>query len=93
MERKFLVHERCDDVGVAVKDISPGETVEGIVLEDHTTVMITAKEPIAFGHKIALYDIAAGSEIKRYGASIGIATQPICKGAHVHVHNVRSARC
>jgi len=44
----------------------------------------------ADGHKYALRDIAAGENIIKYGLPIGHATEPIAKGAHVHVHNVKT---
>ena len=36
------------------------------------------------------YDIAAGADIVKYGARIGIATRAIGRGQHVHVHNMKS---
>jgi hypothetical protein len=41
-------------------------------------------------HKIARRAIAPGETIRKYGMPIGIATQGIAPGAHVHVHNIRS---
>jgi len=93
MRRRFLVHERRDNVGVAVDDIGAGEYVEGMLMEDGSVLAVQALEPISFGHKIALRDISAGAEVTRYDSCIGIATQPISKGEHVHIHNVKSARC
>jgi altronate hydrolase len=40
------------------------------------------------GHKISLYEIRAGQEVRRYGQIIGFATQPIRPGEHVHTHNL-----
>jgi altronate hydrolase len=45
-------------------------------------------EPIPRGHKFALVDIAAGATVFKYGAPIGMATEDICSGAHVHLHNL-----
>ena len=42
------------------------------------------------GHKYALWDIAAGENIIKYGNPIGHATQEIHKGDHVHSHNVKT---
>jgi len=47
--------------------------------------------PIPMAHKIARHAIAAGETILKYGMPIGIATQDIAAGAHVHIHNIRSA--
>ena len=42
------------------------------------------------GHKYALYDIAEGENVIKYGMPIGHATCAIKKGEHVHVHNVKT---
>jgi hypothetical protein len=45
---------------------------------------------IGIGHKVARRDIATGEKILKYGAIIGSATQPIARGAHIHLHNLAS---
>lgn len=52
------------------------------------TVIAAADLPL--GHKVARRAIAVGEKILKYGAPIGVATQEIAAGAHVHTHNVRS---
>jgi len=47
-------------------------------------------EKIAPGHKVALRDIAAGDAVIKFGARIGHASQPIKRGAWVHLHNLAS---
>ena len=49
---------------------------------------VVAREPIPAGHKIALWDIADGEVVERYGQSIGRAKQPIAAGSHIHTHNL-----
>lgn len=44
---------------------------------------------VPFGHKVALRPIAAGEAVVKYGVAIGVATESIPAGAHVHVHNCR----
>src|SRR5262245_32696339 len=51
-----------------------------------------AAEPIPRGHKIALRAIHAGDRVIKYGSPIGTASSEIAAGAHVHTHNVASAR-
>lgn len=51
---------------------------------------LSAIESIACGHKIALDAIPAGSPVVKFGAPIGCATQPIARGAWVHLHNLAS---
>ncbi len=45
---------------------------------------------ITSGHKYALCDIKAGEPVIKYGFPIGSATCDICKGDHVHTHNVKT---
>ncbi len=45
-------------------------------------------ERIPAGHKAALRDYQPGDAVRRYGQVIGIATQPIAAGSHIHVHNI-----
>ncbi|MDA9009929.1 SAF domain-containing protein [bacterium] len=37
------------------------------------------------GHKIALTEITSGEEIIKYGRVIGLVTQDIQRGEHVHM--------
>ena len=42
------------------------------------------------GHKVATADIAAGTDIIKYGQPIGVATADIAAGQPVHAHNLRT---
>ncbi len=70
-----------DDVAVLLSDAPAGAMAAGVAL----------LEPVATGHKVALRAIAAGAPVRKYGFPFGIATKAIPAGAHVHVHNVKSA--
>lgn len=87
----FLVHHDGDMVGVAVRDLEPGR-VEGGYLRTPKSVSIQLKHAVPLGHKLALLDIAEGSDVIEYGQRVGTATAPISTGDYVHVHNIRSAR-
>ena len=58
------------------------------------TVTINEKDNVcvdlATGHKIALYDIPAGSDIIKYGFPIGVATSDISKNEKVHTNNMKT---
>lgn len=43
------------------------------------------------GHKLALCDIKSGEKVVKYGFPIGVASQDIKKGEHVHTHNLKTA--
>ena len=70
-----------DDVAVMLSDAAAGTVAAGV----------TFLEPIAKGHKVAVRSITAGAKVRKYGFPFGIATADIPAGAHVHVHNVKSA--
>ncbi len=92
MKPQFLVHDKKDDVGVAVVDIKSGEKLTGSCLEDGSNVTIEAKDTIPLGHKIALKAFKKDENVTKYGVIIGHAIQAITPGQHVHVHNVKSNR-
>jgi len=42
--------------------------------------------------KVALKDMAVGDTVIKYGVDIGKVVQPIAKGQHAHVHNIKTKR-
>jgi altronate hydrolase len=73
---------RSDDVAVALRPISAGETIEV------DGAQVVALEAIPHGHKVAVEGIAAGTSVRKFGWPIGRATGDIVAGAHVHSHNL-----
>ncbi|MFT4089748.1 MAG: UxaA family hydrolase [Asticcacaulis sp.] len=51
---------------------------------------VTASDSIEVGHKVARHDLKTGEKIIKYGAPIGSMTADAPKGAHVHMHNMKS---
>jgi len=84
--QNFLKINDNDNVVVALQEIPAGTT---ITLEDGLTV--TATEDIPAGHKMAIKDIAEGSEVIKYGYRIGNAKEAIKTGSWIHTHNVKTA--
>ena len=84
--KKMLIMDPRDNVGVLLEDAGPGDLCFCGNLE------CTAKESIAFGHKIALADLPSGTTVLKYRHKIGYATAPISKGTWVHRHNIESER-
>jgi altronate dehydratase len=78
-----------DNVVTVVEAASAGDTIE--FRSPEGACRITAGDPIPFGHKIAIVDIAPGEKVVKYNETIGTASQAIGAGQHVHAHNVRSA--
>lgn len=89
----FIVHAAADSVGVVViEDVKAGSILIGWEMERDRTIRLMAIDPVPLGHKIALTDIKKGETITKYGHDIGQATLAIAKGAHAHVHNLRTKR-
>jgi altronate hydrolase len=84
LERTVVRLDPSDPVGLARTDLEPGAAVEV------DGQRLTIRDTVARGHKLAVTDIPAGSEVRKYGHPIGLATQDIRAGDHVHGHNLRS---
>ena len=91
MAPDFLVHEPGDSVGVAVKDLDPGQ-LTGYFLVGEVTVTVDGLNEVTLGHKVAFTELSVGQDVIEYGVRVGVTTEGIAKGAYAHVHNVRSAR-
>lgn len=79
-----------DNVATALRDLVAGEEIVVGVLD--RSVPVRVRQSIPFGHKLALTDIPAGTDILKYGEVMGRATQEIPAGAHAHIHNIESLR-
>lgn len=69
-----------DNVAVALVDIAAGATVAGEEL--------SLADDVPAGHKFALQRIAAGEVVRKFGQVIGVATETIEAGRHVHTFNL-----
>ena len=49
---------------------------------------VTVSGLVPPGHKVATRNIAPGEPVRRYDQIIGVATQAIAAGEHVHTHNL-----
>lgn len=74
----------ADNVGVVIRDLRPGRD---IMVDD---LRIAVRDPIPFGHKIALLPIEPGAAVIKFGVPIGKAKMAIERGEHVHIHNIAS---
>lgn len=73
-----------DNVGVVTTDVRPGISLK---IENRE---LPIRDPIPFGHKIALIPIPVGAKIIKFGVPIGRAKIAIQAGEHVHIHNIES---
>lgn len=74
-----------DNIAVALRTLEEGEEVN---ISDSIEKVITLKN-IPYGHKVAVNKIKKGDKIIKYGEYMGVSTEEIDIGEHVHVRNVR----
>jgi (2R)-sulfolactate sulfo-lyase subunit alpha len=92
MKHGILMHEFHDDVGVAVQDLKKGSRAGAVTLEGKVVGTIKLLRDIPLGHKVAMRDLPKDKPVLKYGRPIGKAIESIAKGAHVHVHNLKTLR-
>jgi altronate hydrolase len=70
----------ADDVLIARRQLIGGEhlAAEGV----------TVQGLIPPGHKVAARALPAGTPVRRYNQVIGVTTQDVAAGAHLHTHNL-----
>lgn len=73
-----------DNVLIIATSLSAGDSV---TIDGETVTLETA---LSLGHKLAARAIAEGETVLKYNFPIGVATEAIPAGGHVHVHNMRS---
>ncbi|MCR2833168.1 UxaA family hydrolase [Parerythrobacter lacustris] len=82
--RCWLCHAD-DTVAIALEPLARGQ---GVSIAGRRTVLL---DDIPKGHKFALIDHRRGEPVLRYGEQIGLTTQAVRTGAHVHSHNLATA--
>ena len=88
-----LLHDPKDSVAVVVVEgVKAGMTLTGLILDEDRTITLPCVQDIPLGHKVALKDMAVGDTVYKYGADIGRVVAPIARGAHAHVHNIKTKR-
>jgi altronate dehydratase len=84
--KSVLIISDRDNVATALEPLAAGRRL------DVRGALLTVRDAIPSGHKVALTPIPAGGAVVKYGSPIGMATAEITAGAHVHTHNVSSNR-
>ncbi len=81
-----VIHLHPDDnVAIAKVPLQPGAA---LAQNGDSAFAIALRQAIPSGHKVAVQEIPLGDPVRRYGRTIGFATQPILPGDHVHTHNL-----
>lgn len=78
-------------MATALDNVVSGEIIE-ILEREGSNFELEVVESIPFGHKVAVEVINPGQEVTKYGVSIGLSTEQIGKGKHVHTHNLVSKK-
>lgn len=78
---KYIIINEKDNVAVALEPIATGDMIGDVY----------AVDDIPVGHKIALVNIEKNNKVIKYGTPIGIATENINAGGHVHSHNLKTS--
>lgn len=83
-----LKMDERDNVVTCVKEVKRGEDV--VYQEGASEMSLVAEEDIPYCHKVALSDLAEGTEIIKYGESLGKLVAPVKKGHWVNDKNLKS---
>ncbi len=78
----------ADDVVTIIDDIAPGGVAK--FMKGDALAEITVTDNVPKYQKVAIQNISNGSVVRKYGEVIGVATQDIARGSHVHMHNIAS---
>lgn len=81
---QYIRIHALDNVVVALADLPEGTV---ITLDGQRVSLCQA---VARGHKFALFAIAKGENVIKYGLPIGHALADIAPGEHIHFHNTRT---
>lgn len=82
---KYIQINPLDNVAVALENLNPGD-----ILQVNGRSVCVAEE-IPRGHKVALTDLSAGSEVIKYGFSIGNMTEGVKEGCLVNERNLHTS--
>lgn len=82
---KYIQINPLDNVAVALENLNPGD-----ILQVNGRSVCVAEE-IPRGHKVALTDLSAGSEVIKYGFSIGNMADGVKEGCLVNERNLHTS--
>ena len=89
--RALLAHPK-DNVATLMDRAQLGDDVAITDSEHLSFGTIRLKDSIEAFHKVSVHVIPSGEHVIKFGESIGVSSQLIPQGSHVHVHNVMSDR-
>ena len=81
---KFIKINAADNVAVAIQDVEAGVSFN---INDESVKTVTN---IPAGHKVALEDMGEGTDIIKYGFSIGHLLSPVKRGGVIDHTNLKT---
>ncbi len=84
--RSLIINPEKDNVAVILENGQKGDTISVPSGE------ITLLEDVEFAHKVAIFPMAKGQPVYKYGVEIGYASHDIKPGAWIHRHNMACDR-
>jgi len=82
-----------DNVATTLRPLIQGQKARVKAVSEE--LIVELQEAIPPNHKFAMHDLKSGEHVLKFEEIIGVVTEDIRIGAHVHTHNVRSlhGRC
>ena len=87
LTKMFIIVNPKDNVATAKTSL---RSKKRLMHEDKR--IITLKEDIPAGYKMAIREIHCGDPVINYGERIGLAAKNILPGEKVHIHNLEGER-
>jgi (2R)-sulfolactate sulfo-lyase subunit alpha len=87
-----VLHDPNDSVAVVViENLKAGTTLTGLILDEDRTIELECRQDTRSATRSRSRTSPSETVIK-YGVDIGKVVQPIRKGEHAHVHNIKTKR-
>ena len=86
----WQVHPR-DNVAVALHQLEAGFVLPNDFAATPLALPVALPAEVPAGHKLALTALKAGDSVIKYGYAIGVLTQDVPAGGHIHSHNLKTA--
>jgi altronate dehydratase len=88
--KKAIIMAVADSVAIAIDNLVPGDKVRIRSLLQEIVGELEVSDSVPYGHKLSVKPLVKGSEVIKNGEVIGVASQAIDRGEHVHIHNIVS---
>ena len=88
--KKAVIMTAADSVAIALDDLASGDRVKIRSLLQEIVGELKVSDSVPYGHKLPVKPVAKGAEVIKDSEVIGVASQPISPGQHVHIHNIVS---